>query len=147
MRPYDQQPDETLAAYRRFLFYRNLGPTRSLEAAYQSYQDSLPQKAAKSGKKRSIPGSWMADSARYRWTERATIWDIDNLNAIGEESAVRLVEAVRKYTDVLLESLGNVHPTKFDEVTRGLELLAKLFPNEAIGNLIQSHQRHDDESV
>ena len=34
---WDRQKDETAIAYSHFLFYRNIGPTRSIDAAYHAY--------------------------------------------------------------------------------------------------------------
>src|SRR5262249_28786381 len=37
LKPWDQQPDEPDAAYSRFLMYRNLGPARTLDAAFANF--------------------------------------------------------------------------------------------------------------
>jgi hypothetical protein len=58
--PWDQQPDEPGRCYARFLLFRNMGPSRSVEAAYRLVA------RAKEGEKRRAPGAWHRASQTYR---------------------------------------------------------------------------------
>jgi hypothetical protein len=59
-RPWERLPAESAKAFAAFCAYRDLGPERSLNAAY--------------GEGRA-PGHWSQWSSEYRWVERATAYD------------------------------------------------------------------------
>jgi hypothetical protein len=82
--PWEQLPDEPLPAYRRFLIYRNLGPGRSLDRAYE----------VKKGKKARVSGLWTRESTKYRWKDRATAWDIDNMAGQGASTVINFIKAM-----------------------------------------------------
>lgn len=130
---WDQQPDESNAAYARFLAYRNLGPSRSLERAYQATKGNAGQPA---------PGQWTRDSERFNWVERATAWDVALLLQQGEVAATAYVAAVKKHAFNVLDALeSGIKPETFADVTKAIELLAKLFPGEAIGHIIAERKK------
>jgi hypothetical protein len=91
--PWEQLRGEPKESYCRFLFYRNLGPGRSLNLAYRTYLNTIPVDPAQPGnalkgvKPRRAPANWLDDSSRYRWTERAVEWDIAQLERIGIDVA------------------------------------------------------------
>jgi hypothetical protein len=64
---WDVLPSEPISWYARFVAYRDLGPKRSLLAAY--YADA-PARAA-----RDIPQAWRDAHERWHWRERAIAWD------------------------------------------------------------------------
>jgi hypothetical protein len=62
----ERLPDESAAAYARFLAYRNLGPARTLDAAYRAFR-GVPE-----GSKRCRrPGQWQRESVQFNWAARA----------------------------------------------------------------------------
>jgi hypothetical protein len=84
--PWDQQPGESDAAYRRFLRYRDLGMGRSIDAAYFSTRPpGAGAGLTAAGKRRRAPGQWMRECSRWRWRERASKWDIDHLQRRADE--------------------------------------------------------------
>jgi hypothetical protein len=91
--PWEQLRGEPKESYRRFLFYRNLGPGRSLNLAYRVYLATVPrdlatsEEAPKSPKKPHTPGNWKDDCERYNWSERGVEWDIHQLERIGIDVA------------------------------------------------------------
>ena len=133
-KPWDQQPDESNAAYARFLAYRNLGPTRSIEKAYQE--------TIRNGTKQTKSNhQWKADSTRHNWRDRATAWDVDRLLSQGERTATLYMAAVEKYVERLYTSLAEqeIAPDDFDSLTKSIELLHKLLPGETIAAIIAAN--------
>jgi hypothetical protein len=112
--PWDQLRGEPQESFNRFLIYRNLGPARSLSRAYRYYSQSLspdptkPAEAAKSFKRLQVPGNWIDDSQRYKWTARAAAWDTSLLLKMGSDLAPFwnqiLRDVVRKAAEALLSA-------------------------------------------
>lgn len=124
---WDQQPNESNAAYARFLAYRNLGPGRTLERAAQQNPRNSNSIA-----------TYERDSSTHNWVERATAWDVANLLVQGKRAATLYVAAVERAAERLLEALeSGVKPDDFNSITKALELLSKLFPGESIAYLAE----------
>jgi hypothetical protein len=135
-KPWEQLDNESNAAYARFLAYRNLGPLRTLQKAYETHQACQP---AKNRNKSQAPtGAWTDDSTAYNWKERATAWDVANLLQEGEQAATLYVGAMRKHARKVYESLDQLEPERYDDAIKGLELLAKLFPPDVLASLISN---------
>lgn len=130
---WEQLEGEPGAAYARFLLYRNLGPTRSLDTAYQ---------VTKSDSSLQAPGNWAAESNRYQWVERSTAWDIEMLAAYGERAIIDYVAAIRKIAQKSLEALEreSIKPKDWKSAISGIELLARLISADAPGALYQSRK-------
>jgi hypothetical protein len=142
-KPWEQLDTESNAAYVRFLSYRNLGPLRTLQKAYETHQADQPAK--KRNKSQAPTGVWTDDSTAYNWRERATAWDVANLLQEGEQAATFYVGAMRKHARKVYESLDQLDPERYDDAIKGLELLAKLFPPDVLAALINSqHNRSGD---
>lgn len=85
-----QREGESDEAYGRFLIYRNLGPGRSLQLAYETYLATFRNSATdatKGHKRPQVPGHWGDDSARHEWCDRAAKWDVAQLEEQGVELA------------------------------------------------------------
>lgn len=67
LRAWDQRADESAKAYRAFEAFLDLGPDRSLDAAFRSYKGV-------SGVRRA-PGIWQRWYALYKWRDRADEYD------------------------------------------------------------------------
>jgi hypothetical protein len=77
LQPWDQQPGETGLAYAAFRFYRDLGPTRTLDAAYNAQQATKkprPDAPADTGQK-TASGGFRVMAIKWRWVERVRAWD------------------------------------------------------------------------
>lgn len=87
--PWRQREGESDESYARFLIYRNIGPGRSLQLAYETYLSTFRNAtdATKGNKRPQVPGHWGDDSARHEWCDRAAAWDIGQLEAQGVELA------------------------------------------------------------
>ncbi len=83
--PFDRQPGESGRQFEAFTAYRNLGPQRSLNAAYRSDRTAAgkapdPLQAA--------PGGWRTWYRTNRWPARAEAYDahLELLNRKGQEA-------------------------------------------------------------
>jgi hypothetical protein len=139
-KPWEQREDESNAAYARFLAYRNLGPLRTLQKAYEAYQADQPEKNRNKTKK--FTQQWANDSTGFGWVDRATAWDVDNFLTKGERTATLYMSAVERYTEILFQFLDQgVQPDDFDSATKSIELLHKLLPGETIGAIIAAREQ------
>lgn len=139
--PWAQLPGEPDEAYARFLLYRNIGPGRSQQAAYDTYlltfRNAGPPPAGKSAKKPQVPGHWNDDSAKYRWVDRATAWDIHQLQHQGPELARLwagiLIAAARKCAEKLAHP--NCRPKDFMQALAVVDKLAPFLSPDAVKSL------------
>lgn len=69
--PWDRHEGESSAAHLAFQAYLEIGPSRSLNAAYAS----RGQKGGKEVARRKAPGIWQRWSKSHDWPARATEWD------------------------------------------------------------------------
>ena len=75
---WEQQPGEPMRAFRAFTVYRDLGPKRTLRAAFRQ----------ETGKESAQPnGTWTRWYSRWQWLLRARAWDRE-LDALGREAAI-----------------------------------------------------------
>lgn len=87
---WEQQEGEPDAAYARFLVYRNLGPARSLDDAYRASRGIAPKRT----KTPQVSGQWKDDSARWKWVERATAFDVEMFAALGVQVVARFYKSL-----------------------------------------------------
>jgi hypothetical protein len=85
----ERREDESARAYRAFCIYRDLGASRSLDRAWQSYSSSDQRRSARR------PGCWGAWCQKYEWVERAEAHD----DAIDEERRSAGAERRRQLQD------------------------------------------------
>jgi hypothetical protein len=82
--PYEQQPGESAAHFAWFHAFLEMGPGRSVRAAFASFHPSAPD----SPKKPQVSASWKAASNKWNWRGRAGAWDAvqreKRLHQIGE---------------------------------------------------------------
>ena len=131
-KPWDQLPEEPDRAYARFLVYRNLGPTRSVQKAYeQALEGGIDQNRQKSTNHSS---TWTLNSTAFRWKERATAWDISTLSEVGQDVVVTFVQVLRAYAQTMLRELqdGRLKPRDFHQLTAAINTLGALIPAETV---------------
>jgi len=67
---------ETFKAYEGFELYRQLGPARSLQVAWEQYFTRPGTRRQRGDREVTrFPGYWARWSTRWRWLERAMAWD------------------------------------------------------------------------
>ncbi len=133
MKPWEQQPGEPAEAYVRFLEYRNLGPARSIDAAYAVSNKIAPNRA----KPRRASGQWDADSATYRWVERAAAWDIETFSTIGQQAVIKFIAAIDKFAEKTLAAMESTEPRNWSDILDTIELLSRLIPSETVEALVK----------
>lgn len=97
--PWDQLPDEPDPSYARFRAYLNLGTTRSVRRAFEEHtgrQTVQKTSTHKPDKRPCKKGQWEDDAWRYKWRERASKWDIANLETASRECAASFVENIKE---------------------------------------------------
>jgi hypothetical protein len=77
--PWDQQPDESDAAYSAFLVYRDKGLARSLNGVGPAIHPGGGRR------KRGANGRINEWSSRYKWPSRAHAWDVKEADRIMDE--------------------------------------------------------------
>lgn len=87
-RTWARRPGEPALWYDRFTVYCNLGPNRTLSAAYRhvAQRDGLTKKK--------VPDYWRRQAARWNWAVRAAAWDTAHAVATAGVGAVDGAEAV-----------------------------------------------------
>lgn len=129
-KPWERQEDEPAEAYERFLIYRNMGPQRSVQAAYQS---TVPGR--KGTKKPQRSGTWGSECAKWSWVERAHEWDIDGLSRHGERAIVAVAALLEMMAVNALEGFAKHKPKSFAEVIELVKLLGGYVNDEALERL------------
>jgi hypothetical protein len=130
-KPWDQCEGESDAAYARFLIYRNLGPSRSLDLAYRTVQEG--QDGAPEGAERRAPGRWHNDSRTFAWVERARAWDIAMLAEHGQDAVLAFVGCLKQAAVKVLRSLDRLDgPADWKTAMESLNVLSSLIPAETI---------------
>ena len=70
---FERQPGEPPRAYHGFCHYRDLGPMRSLDAAWRQHHDKCLNQVQPTTRRR--PMTWGDWSVRWGWVERAALFD------------------------------------------------------------------------
>ncbi len=139
--PWDRRRDEPKEAYARFLIYRNLGPARSLDRAYEVYLAMSGQETK--GLER--PGSWARDSVAHQWANRATDWDGEVLRTIGVRSIARFLGIVDEACRRTLAALQDekLRPANWAEILQAIEMLGQFFITTALERAVDRPQSPD----
>lgn len=95
-KPWERLPKEPPTAYRGYCLFRDLGPERTLQAAWELYYgrpeaEARRQAKGKSNRPGSTPGYWNKWSSHWAWVGRCASYD-----DYAEEQARLQVEASAK---------------------------------------------------
>lgn len=152
---WEQRPNESDESYARFLLYRNLGPGRSVQTAYNLYTQQFRNAAqghgpdAENSRKRLlVPGHWNVDSARHLWVDRSLAWDIDNLSRHGERLAALWIGILIKAAEKAAERLADprVKPKDYMQCIALVDKLSAYLSPDAIRTLQPALGTHGGES-
>lgn len=119
-KPWDQRKGEPAEAFARFLEYRNLGPGRSVDAAYRLLHPSASGERA--------PGSWWQDSAQHDWKSRATAWDVHHLQESGHRVIATFVAALQEVAAKLLAAVFEHKPDSWAEAIETMRAIGAHIP-------------------
>jgi hypothetical protein len=132
---WDQLPNEPDAAYNRFLVYRNLGPSRSLQSAWDA------QKVSNRGKSGRVSGQWQKDSADYQWVERANAWDGYQLQQAGAATVHNWINILSGIAGKTLEAINEgVKPDNWSGVIQSAQVLGAHISPEAVNALAELYR-------
>ncbi len=130
--PWDQLKEEDAAAYARFLMYRNLGPTRTIDLAYALAREAKRGKGKQTSKRAS--GEWMRNSTNFDWPMRASAWDVAMLAEVGKKVVVHYVHALERAALKTLAVLEDpkVKPRGWGGAIEAINVLGGFIPAETI---------------
>lgn len=144
--PWEQREDESDAAYARFLVYRNLGPARSLDAAYALVATKRVKSrgSPKIDTARRASGQWVQDSAAFDWAARATAWDVQVLTEVGRRAVVNFIHALELVSLKTLNELLNPkrRPANWHQLMEAVNLLGSFIPAETVAALQSDAAEH-----
>jgi hypothetical protein len=123
--------------FSHFLAYRNLGPGRSIDAAYFCSKVSPRSKRKRTPLAKRASGKWMEASAKWHWPDRAIAWDIENLEVQGRAVVTMYFAALQKAALKILVALDgkNIRPKGWQGVLDGLHELSNVIPPETVAAL------------
>jgi len=77
IKPWEKQPGESHMWFHRFdLYYRPLGPERTIAAAYRIWREEKDRQEGKETPEYiNRSNSWNLNATKYKWIERAQEWD------------------------------------------------------------------------
>ena len=108
VKPWDQlrEPKETEKAFNAFQTYLGLGPSRSIDKAFQAIKGN--DKGRKQGQKTraySYFGQW---SKKYNWVERASAYDKEKASELREVFHRRQISELENVADTLQLAVGKL---------------------------------------
>lgn len=103
--PWDRLPRESSEAYAAFCVFRDLGPTRTLAAAYRAYREgtqrhprgTFSDDASDKSAGLQVPGSWKKTRISNNWNARAEAYDTHLLRSATEARASALAVGGEKW--------------------------------------------------
>ena len=144
---WERQRGESAKAFHAFAHYRDLGATRSLDAAYGQHVQECDRQGTgnEPAVSKAASGVWTNWSTRYVWVERAAEWDaeLDRKKREAYESTLVRVAASRrarqaaialKMQEKALDSIEVLAPGMIEprDLPRVVETAAKM-EREALG--------------
>jgi len=123
-KPWLRRWDESDESYARFLQYRNLGPCRSLDAAYQA--------ATNSDKPLQATGTWGDDSRKYKWVTRSRAWDIYTLDRSGEKVVLGYVTLVEGLLAKAIAAMMKHEPESWADAVAVAKMLQGYVSSDSI---------------
>lgn len=75
LKPWERQPGENTQWYKRFLIYLQMEPPRSVRSTFV-YEQTYVDPPRDGMIKKNSPESWFVTSSKFRWKERAELYDL-----------------------------------------------------------------------
>ncbi len=141
--PWEQRPGEPDDMYVAFLFFRNLGPTRTVLNAWICYRKTGEQAIVAGGGKRVVatpvqaPGHWQTACARWQWLARAGAWDIEKLKGCGNRLYMTWLDLVMTAAQKCAMKLAdpNCQPKDFSQAANFIRDLSTVLNPDVIAQI------------
>jgi hypothetical protein len=132
-----QLPNESPAAYARYLLFRSLGPGRTVEAAYKLHWRRMSEREETCPRR--APPNWYTEATRHRWRDRADAWDMRVLIGVGEHAIaghVALLDALaRRAVRWVEESAGPSDPA-WGRLLDTIDVFSRAVPPDMLAAII-----------
>ena len=101
--PWERQPSEPALWHDRFIAYRDLGPTRTIDSAYRiiAHRDNLS--APRPG------AAWYRNATDWNWSERAATWDDQQRQQLRTQENDRRFDAREERLDMITTILRQLY--------------------------------------
>ena len=137
---WEQQPDEPDGSFDRFVYYRDLGPTRSIDRAWRAWQ-MTGENAAPRNADRRADGHWTKDSVEHSWRQRAREYDAHKFRTTNSDVLQKFTENLRDLALGVGVALEEIRPQTFKEICYAIRILSKLIPPETVNVLLREPER------
>lgn len=124
---WDRQPGESSRAFAAFVAYRDLGPSRSIDSAWRAAQTKQAAKKRQKGGRsaaRRADGRFSAWCKKWRWVERAELWDAD----IDRQRQQAEADARRRMAETQAKQAARLSAALADPILTELERRARENP-------------------
>lgn len=125
-KPWDVMKGETAKAYHAFVMYRSLGPTRTLRAAREKFEEEFGSVNVNSVE------NW---SSNFNWPERALEWDSYEVEASVKaaiDNKKKVLAAVAREEERRIRRTANFIERAFDRASEMLEYPIKQMITEEV---------------
>jgi len=148
---WEQRDGEPDAAYAHFLVYRDLGPARSLDAAYAAWRRLGP--AGPAAERRETPAlspaNWHRESKQWSWGDRADAWDLSKVLASSKRGLARFTRLVENALGGALQDLADAGALDDPQAARDhalkvIHACGQHFTPEAIAEAVAAGTDWDD---
>jgi len=131
--PWNRRAGESFEDYSLFLFFRNVGPSRTLRAAYTGYlqEFGMEQRGPKVVR---ATRSWRDKCAEFEWVERAAAWDAHNLQTVGARIAALHGQAMLQLAERMCRAVHKAKPgdASWGDLLRGMQEVGSFLTPELV---------------
>ena len=133
---WEHQPDEPEDAFDRFVYYRDLGPTRSIDKAWRAWRLTA-ENASPGITDRRADGHWRSDSVEHSWRTRARDYDAHRFRTTNSAVLQKFTENLHSLTLGVGIALEEIRPQTFKEICYAIRLLSRIIPQETVTVLLR----------
>jgi hypothetical protein len=124
---------ESASAYAHFCYFRDLGPSRSRDAAFRAFLADQGREVAGTEQ---APGRWTRECSRWGWVERAGTWDAHVARRQVGATVCRVVTLVNAYAARVLEAMEDAEgPAGWEQITAAIDALCRWLPPDSSDRL------------
>ena len=124
---YEILPDESPDMFERFVYFRNLGPTRTIPISQKAFHESK----GFTYDVKNLSGAVYAHAREWFWRERASLYDIDKLEQCGPDTVMALNMLIKRITHIALDALDRIKVENVEDICKILDRLPNFVPRTA----------------